>query len=344
LIYIHVAVRFKSMSSIQVILLKDESLEDIGQKNKRITMKVKQPRASMMPGAWICSMSDRGRKSIKNGKVYLDDNTEFLIELYNPLTSCILCDIKLNGQSVSSSGLVLRPGQRFYLDCFPDDKKKFVFKTYEVENTNQSMEAIAKNGLLEVRFFKEEVVNIPNYPKVIEKHYHHYDYYPFYRTYPYWLNPIGGSITTGGCFGSALTTNTANYTTLQGDGNLNLTSGSINISNSYSQLSDGFTLNNVQSFNCSSNIETGRIEKGSSSSQQFTEIDMQFQSMCITSVVLQILPESRRPIDTRDIIQPKHKEEIRNLMNNVQLNFCENCGNKLKGSENFCPSCGKKLK
>jgi hypothetical protein len=74
------------------------------------------------PNAWIVNPNDRGRKSIKTGnKVYLQDSQNFEIELFNPLKEPVLADIKVNGKSVSSSGLVLRPGERFYLDCFIDD-------------------------------------------------------------------------------------------------------------------------------------------------------------------------------------------------------------------------------
>jgi len=51
------------------------------------------------PGAWITNSTDKGRKSIKNGKVYLKDSEEFQIELFNPLTECVLAEIKLNGLS-----------------------------------------------------------------------------------------------------------------------------------------------------------------------------------------------------------------------------------------------------
>lgn len=304
-------------------------------------MKVKQPRASTMPAAWITSSTDRGRKSIKNGKVYLNDGSEFLIELHNPLTSCVLCDIKLNGQSISKTGLALKPGQRFYLDCFPDDKKKFVFNTYEVENTQESKEAIAKNGLLEVRFYKEEVVNInnwrPKFEKVIERHHYYTQPYPYVWVQPQWF---GGCVTTniGTALGGSLTSGT---TFNAGDGTLTIGSST---NTSYFNSQDA-NINSCCDFSLSS-IETGRIEKGSSSSQQFTEVDMEFQSFCICSVILQILPESRRPIETKEIIQPKHKEIINEIMNpkSGQVNFCANCGNKLKGSENFCPICGNKLK
>jgi len=98
-----------------------------------------------VPSAWIVNSNDRGRKSIKKGKVYLSDKEEFQIELFNPLQDCVLADIKLNGNSISKSGLVLNPGQRFYLDCFIDDKKKFIFDTYEVDDTDETAQAIAKN-------------------------------------------------------------------------------------------------------------------------------------------------------------------------------------------------------
>mgnify|MGYP000244376206 CR=1 FL=1 len=59
---------------------------------------------STKPNAWIVSSNDRGRKSIKNGKVFLTDGDEFEIELFNPLTVSVLADIKLNGQSISKTG------------------------------------------------------------------------------------------------------------------------------------------------------------------------------------------------------------------------------------------------
>ena len=102
------------------------------------------------PNAWIVNSTDKGRKSIKNGKVYLKDSEEFQIELFNPLQECVLADIKLNGNSISETGLVLKPGQRFYLDCFIDDRKKFIFNTYDVDNSLESLSAISKNGGLEV--------------------------------------------------------------------------------------------------------------------------------------------------------------------------------------------------
>ena len=38
------------------------------------------------PSAWIVNSTDRGRKSVKNGKVYLSDKFEFEIESIKSIT------------------------------------------------------------------------------------------------------------------------------------------------------------------------------------------------------------------------------------------------------------------
>lgn len=277
------------------------------------------------PSAWIVvnnqkdksKPSDRGRKSIKNGKVYLDDGEEFEIELYNPLQECVLCDIKLNGQSISKTGLVLRPGQRFYLDCFVDDKKKFIFKTYEVDDNQESSDAISKNGSLEVFFYKEDIVQLNNWqqrfePIIIERYYP--VYYPRWYYYPnIWygtnmpiycgstttnlINPtVGGTTLSSGIVG----TTTAYGTTYTNDSN---SCSSIYTSNSNSNTINlnGLLNTSLNSTPISSSIETGRVEKGLTSNQKFDEVDMQFQTYYIAHTVLQILPNSRKPVETNEI-------------------------------------------
>lgn len=249
------------------------------------------------PGAWIVSPKDRGRKSIKNGKVFLENDSEFEIELFNPLTDCVLADIKLNGQSISKTGLVIKPGQRFYLDCFIDgneNNKKFVFKTYDIENTEESLEATAKNGLLEVFFYKEDVVTINNWKKrfdrvIVERW---YPYYPNWYSYP---NIYCGTTNTyfdnNITFGGTTTNNTVINTTT---GNSIADFGSLNTINASYNVNSNTSL-------YSNNIETGRVEKGSSSSQKFTEVDMDFENHYISSTVIQILPESRKPAEVKEI-------------------------------------------
>ena len=253
------------------------------------------------PSAWVVNSKDRGRKSIKKGKVYLQDKEEFVIELFNPLQDCVLADIKLNGKSISQKGLVLNPGQRFYLDCFIDDKKKFIFNTYEVEDTTEVANAIAKNGLLEVFFYKESVVTLNNWSNrlskiVIEKHYP--AYYPWGTTNPYTV--YGNGITNTNSFNTGLVTTTANT------GNAYCSTGAIDLTNLKS-TNNAYYSNNL--INCSgslttsysSTIETGRVEKGSKSKQKFESVDMDFDNYYIASTIVQLLPDSRKPVETKEI-------------------------------------------
>ena len=258
------------------------------------------------PSAWVVAPKDRGRKSVKfetksdtetKGKVYLNDGEEFQIELHNPLTECALADIKLNGNSISKGGLVLRPGERFYLDCFIDDKKKFIFSTYEVEDTDDSMESIAMNGLLEVFFYKESAKSIDRSrlnKVIVERHY--YPYHTGWQTTPWYTTP--NIYCNTGNIGTTFT-NT-------GSSNATYTSSYINLNNLTGSLTTG---NNTIPIN--SIIETGRIEKGENSEQKFDEVDMDFDNFYISSTVLELLPESRRPIETKELKEkPEQKQQI----------------------------------
>ena len=132
-----------------------------------------------------------------------------IIEIFNPLTDCVLADIKLNGNTISQSGLVIRPGERFYLDCFVDDNKKFVFSTYEVEDNQSTKIAISKNGMLEVFFYKESVVSLKNWRNrfdrvIVEKYYpvHYPHYQPYWYGVPNVYCGTGTITTTGGLSGT----------------------------------------------------------------------------------------------------------------------------------------------
>lgn len=237
------------------------------------------------PGAWIVSPKDRGRKQIKSGKVFLKDGDEFEIELFNPLTVSVLSDIKLNGQSISKTGLVIKPGQRVYLDCFIDDRKKFKFSTYEIENSGEALDATQNNGVLEVFFYKEDVITLDNwqrrFDRVIVEKWYPYNPYPWYNPYPIYCG--NGNAVTFKSTGITTTTNLSN---------------SINCS--YTSQVDLSNLNVAGSLSKNS-IETGRVEKGKKSKQQFTEVDMEFEKHYIASTIIQILPESRKPAEVKQM-------------------------------------------
>ena len=257
-------------------------------------------KSGLKPAAWIVTPNDKGRKSIKNDKVFLNDGDEFEIEIWNPLQVSVLADIKLNSQSISKTGLVVKPGQRIYLDCFIDDKKKFIFKTYEIDGSEESLEATENNGLLEVFFYKEDVLSLNNWKEkfqkvIVEKYYP--VYYPTFPTFPrtheiWYTNPTifttGGSYTIGDNISGTLT-NTSTNTVNDFNSGTSVYSTSINIPNG--------TIN--------TSIETGRIEKGEKSKQEFTEVDLDFEKNYISSTIIQILPESRKPIDSSELNKVK---------------------------------------
>jgi hypothetical protein len=263
--------------------------------------------ASAKPSAWIVSPNDKGRKSIKSGKVFLNDGDEFEIELFNPLTVSVLADIKLNGQSISKTGLVVKPGQRVYLDCFIDDKKKFKFSTYEIENSGEALDATQKNGLLEVFFYKEDVITLDNwqrkFDRIIVEKYYPYNPYPWHNPYTVYYGTtsptIGGScVTTNLTNGLIGTTTTSNAYYSSNNVNFSNTSNSVNLSNLNIAGSNMTPINS---------IETGRVEKGEKSKQKFTEVDMDFEKHYIASTIIQILPESRKPAEVKDVKKVKQE-------------------------------------
>ena len=113
---------------------------------------------SAEPSAFITVKKQRQKQNGKN--VYLHDKTEFEIELYNPTSETILAKINLNDQSISTSGIVLKPGQRVFLERYLDWDRKFLFETYEVKDNETNQNAIKNNGLVTIMFMKKWKHNI----------------------------------------------------------------------------------------------------------------------------------------------------------------------------------------
>lgn len=252
------------------------------------------------PHAWVVSSGDRGRKSIKkDNKIYLEDGENFEIEIFNPLTKSVLTDIKINGESISKSGLVLMPGERFYLDCFIETGEKFKFKTYKVEDSNLSKQAINQNGFVEVFFYKEETQNFNNWinltPIIIKEYYP--NWYPWYKPYttPYWYLYNSGTTINTNNFDGVYNTNTYN------DGTLNSFSTAKNTGSTY--YTSGIDV-----------IKTGRISAGEKSNQEFDDFFGNFESYYINSVTYQILPIDLKPVETSDL---KNKKKIENVNNDI---------------------------
>lgn len=86
--------------------------------------------------------------------VYLNNGTEFQIYLKNPYQKHIGVKVYVNEQEIGGT-LILKPGQSCWLERFMNNEKRFLFSTYEVENTQEMKNAISKNGKVKIEFFME---------------------------------------------------------------------------------------------------------------------------------------------------------------------------------------------
>lgn len=240
--------------------------------------------------------------------VYMNDNSEFQIQIFNPYTYTIGINITIDNKSLGNM-LVVKPGERIWLERYLNDANKFLFSTYEVNgNSREVKEAIAKNGEIKLEFFKEK----QNEPIHIYRE-------PDYRLFKNDIYYYGSFGSVNCCDNNSLSlssaTDASTYT--------NLTATVDNISTMY---------NNNTDINCnvgankarSKSIETGRVEKGSYSDQKFQMINIDFEYWPFTTEIIKILPASQKPIFKNDLVK----------------RYCSNCGRKLNPKYKFCPYCG----
>lgn len=241
-----------------------------------------------MPSVHITKNRQRVKQFDK--KVYLSNNDEFEIELFNPTSHKITARITVNDESIGND-LILRPGERVFLERFTNDNnKKFIFKTYEINgNDTEAVKAIQSNGYVKVSFYKERI----NKPKL-------------------------GEIATYAAGASVPFNSTA-------DPNFKYTYEFGMMSSDNSLI--GFCSTDLNSSNSYSPAKTGRIEHGSMSSQSF-EIDMtsEFEYFSFHYDCWQILPKENQPILADNIVlycsacgAKKRKSSFK---------FCPHCGNK----------------
>ena len=261
------------------------------------------------PQAWVAIK--RNRQKIYNGQgktqVYLKDGQEFQVELFNPTQSRYLAKIKINGSYQSDRGLILNPGQRYFLDRFIDEDRKLAFSTYEIEDSKEAKKAIEKNGLLEVEFYAETT---------------------FFSTSgtTYWRNPYlyGGSLTVPGTINAfhTTTTGTPNTFTYAGSTVNNVTF----TTNSTGSMNTPYSTNssNLSSVVNDASIETGRVEKGDKSGQIFEDSYGSFNSWASYTTTVQVIPLSQKPVEAQEI-----------------RSYCTGCGSRIKKQTwKFCPNCG----
>lgn len=256
--------------------------------------------------------------------VYLEDGQEFQIQLFNPHTFTVGASIRLNGDS-DNNYLVLRPGERVWLERHLDNSKKFKFSTYFTEDSKEAKEATAYNGSVIVSFYKERKRET---------------YRPTVSCSPknWWDIDINSTPLT---FAPTPVDDYATRILYSGTNdvvNVNPSSASngirgIDTSTRYCQTalcSDGDVNTFPQLFeystSASSSIETGRIEEGSYSSQKFESVDKDFEILPFYSESIKLMPKSRKTVTSSDL----------------NKRYCHQCGRKLSQKYKFCPLCGAK--
>jgi hypothetical protein len=245
------------------------------------------------PEAYVTRKKSRAKIYHYNNLFFNDEET-FEIELFNPKTNRVLTKIWLNGQEISGSGIIINPGQRIFLERFIDSNNKFVYKTYDIENNTQSLEAIRSNGDIEIKFYNE------------------YFNTNTFNDFPIFKPTIWYGTPTINTFIGSTSTN-INY----GNG-LSLTSS---IGNNVI-----YTSNVTGSLSNSKSIETGRIEKGESSNQSFETTYGSFNTFSTKEVKYKILPMSSKPIEGKDL--KKYCTECGKGLKDT-FKFCPSCGVKV---------------
>lgn len=199
----------------------------------------------------------KSRLKVYNGhNVFLNDKDNFEFEIHNPTQKSVLCKIKLNGEYISSTGIIIKPGQRVFLERFLDSNNKFEFGTYEVKDTSENRSAIDLNGDVRIEFYNEQTY-IPNYGST--------------------LNIIGTTNTSSPYLGGP---------TFTSSNSVSYYSNSIPIV--------GETTPQGPNIRSKKSIETGRVEKGEKSNQKFTQSYENFEYFVSHQVSLKILPLSNK--------------------------------------------------
>lgn len=290
--------------------------------------------------------------SQSNRTVYLENGQEFQIQLFNPFTFTIGVDISMNGEMLSKT-LIIKPGQRIWLERYFENNRKFKFETYTVDNNDSAVEAaIAQNGNIKLEFYKEVRVksdltftshvfstathdswNSKNtYQDVYKNPDIFLDTFDLYKDY--------NSTTTAKAFSQEFASNctaecSANFVSTS-FGSLNGTiTTSDNITPITSVLYNAETP--INSIDCAATTcysmperkekETGRIGEGSISTQKFTDMDIKLSDLPFSVEEIKILPMSEKPYTASDL----------------QKIYCCECGRKLNTKYKFCPYCGTKI-
>ena len=250
--------------------------------------------------------------------VYLKNGTEFQIYLKNPYQSHLGVKIYVNNKYIGNM-LVLRPGQSCWLERYLNENSKFLFSTYEVENSAEMKYAIKQNGIVKLEFY-HETETVDNGLRIVND-------YNFIN-----LNSLDNDClrTYDVCYNSPTTSLGTTY-----DSNVTLTASNNLSSCSFSANSVTAGMNTLKKVRSSKairqeiddTIETGRIEKGSHSDQEFNTCDIKFDYRAFKTESILILPQSRKSVTVEE----------------TRRRYCSQCGKKVSPKDKFCSNCGARL-
>ena len=264
--------------------------------------------------------------------VYLNNGDDFQIQLFNPERTTIDAEVYVNGEKLSGI-LVLKPGERIWLERFTDRSVKFKFSTYNVEDgySEEVQNAIADNGVITVKFFKERKKSYwwyDNTSNLIKKVSYDDLVYTTSTDASKYRNDINtaNSVVVNSAMNNLLKPEstyskecTCKFTsTLEADSTSSYSCGS---SMNEKSFKDSYGNDNLS---LSNTIETGRISEGGYSSQKFNNVNIDFEYCPFKTEVIKILPVSRKPYNSSDL-------------NKI---YCTECGRKLNPKYKFCPYCG----
>ena len=247
--------------------------------------------------------------------VYLNDGDEFQIQLFNPEKFPIAAKIHLNGEELSDM-LVLRPGERIWLERYLDQARKFKFSTYEIEDSYEAKEAASLNGEVKIQFYR---VKTPRQNGIVN---------------------ISCPISTIGS-PTSIYYNTMNSSDDQvrsiSEPELASNLNSVNLASSGMSEETWYKSSYISDTACNfyasstaepeRSIETGRVEQGGYSNQKFSYVNYDFEDWSFRTETISILPLSRKPVTASDL----------------KKKYCSNCGRKLSPKHKFCPYCGSKV-
>ena len=268
----------------------------------------------------------------KERVVYLNNGDEFQLQLFNPQTFTVGAKIYVNNELLSNSLIVLRPGERIWLERHIDNSRRLKFETYDVPGDKSLKEAmqnaIQYNGVVKVEFYRERkkrenpiFISTPLY-------YHSTDVY----TRPITTDVVLGTnscVSTSKCIDDSLVSS-CTHATMDSAVDCAATCASAvdSVITSFSTASSATTLGTGDSGNKKKGIVTGRIEEGSYSSQALQNVyDKDFEYSAYDVETVHILPSSQKPVTHNDL------KKI----------YCHQCGRKLKSEYKFCPHCGARL-